>query len=225
MCRSPRTRTSPLPFSPALRRVGVPLLGVALAVIYLAGRLLPELGTDGHRAVRWWGAITLYAVASALCLVRARRVPGDGRAWTLIGLGIASYALGSVSNALSDRPSDDPPAYALVLWLGIYAGIYPAVLMMLRSRLRPFTLSFCLDGILGGLSPAAVAAVLVRHQVDGIATGKVIAGLALPGADLVLFSILLWACAMSGWRLTTWTWLAAAMAMAAVADVVQDVDI
>src|SRR4051794_10442519 len=215
----------PVPPSTAPRRAVVTLVAVALAAIYLTGRLLPALGHDGHRAVRWWGAVALYVAAAGLCLWRARTLEGDRRTWTLIGIGMLAYAVGSVISIVSDRPSDDPPLVAIVLWLSFAVLTYTALLLMLRARLRPFSLSFCLDGILGGLTLAAVAAVLVRHQVDGIATTTLVTGLALPVADLVLLSILLWASAMSGWRGATWLWLAAAMAMAAIGDVTQDLSI
>ncbi|WCB93860.1 hypothetical protein DSM104299_02580 [Baekduia alba] len=202
----------------------MPLIGVALALIYVVGRLLPGIGHDGHLAVRWYGAIALYVAAAALCLLRARAMEEDRRAWTLIGIGIACYALGTTSTIISPRPSDDPPAVAYVFWFAFYATVYPALLGLLRARLRPFTLSFFLDGVLGGLTVSAICAAVVHHDLDGIATGKLIAGLAFPCADLVLLSILLWACALSGWRGDIWRLLAAALALTAIGDVVQDLD-
>jgi diguanylate cyclase (GGDEF)-like protein/PAS domain S-box-containing protein len=210
---------------PALRRAAVPLLGAVLAAAYLAGRTAPFLSRDAHLDVRWWGGFAIYAVATALCLVRARRIVEDRRAWTMLGLGIAVYGLGSLSAHLSGRPIEDPPTYSYFGWLAFYALVYPALLTLLRARLRPFSLSFCLDGVLGGLTVAAVSAALVAHDLHGIAPLKAIAGLSFPCADLVLFSILLWACAMTGWRGGLWLWLSAALGLAGVADIVQDVAI
>ena len=211
--------------SSAFRRAAVPLLGVTLALVYLAGRLLPALDDGAHLAVRWWGGFALYGVAAALCLVRAQTTPADRRAWTLLGAGVAAHGAASVAGYVSDRPLDDPPVVAYVGWLAFYATAYPALLMMLRARLRPFTLSFCLDGVLGGLAVAAVCAAVVHDDATGVGPLKAVAGLTFPCADLVLFSVLLWACAMTGWRAGRLWWLVAAMGVAAVGDVAQDVAI
>src|SRR3954468_22437332 len=99
----------PVPPSTAPRRAVVTLVAVALAAIYLTGRLLPVLGHDGHRAVRWWGAIALYLAAARLCLWRARTVEGDRRRWTRMGVGRLASSRGWVISVVSDRPSDAPP--------------------------------------------------------------------------------------------------------------------
>ena len=208
-----------------LRSAAVPLLAALLIAAYAAGRLLPALGEGGHHAVRWWGAIAIYLVSAALCLARARRVEEDRRAWTLIGFGLVSYALGSMTGVLSSRPPDDPPAISYVCWIAFYLSLYVALLAMLRARLRPFTLSFCLDGVLGGLTVAALCAALVPHDLDGVSAAKAIAGLTFPCSELVLLSLLLWAGAMTGWRGETWRWLAFAMAVGATGDIVQEVSI
>ncbi len=214
-----------VPPTPPQRRPVVPIIAAALALLYVAGRLLPSLGHDGHLAVRWQGAIALYFVAAAMCLVRARRVPKDRLAWALIGVGIACYALGSIANVISSRPSTDPPALAFAGWFGFFIAFYPALVALLRARLRPFSLPFFLDGVLGGIALATVAAALVGDGLHHIATGETIAGLALPVADLVLLSITLWACAMTGWRGPAWRTLALGMAIMAFGDIVQDVEI
>ena len=65
-----------------------------LVAAYLLGRVLPFLGEDAHLAVRWWGAIALYAVAPAACAVRAASTPVDRRAWALLSAGILLTARG-----------------------------------------------------------------------------------------------------------------------------------
>jgi diguanylate cyclase (GGDEF)-like protein/PAS domain S-box-containing protein len=215
----------PVPPTPHPRRPIVPLIAATLALLYVVGRLLPGLGHDGHLAVRWQGAVALYFAAAAMCLLRARRVEKDRLAWTLIGIGIACYALGSIANIISPRPSTDPPPLAFAGWLTFFITFYPALIAMLRKRLRPFALPFLLDGILGGLALATVAAALVAGNLHHIATGELVAGLALPVADLVLLSIILWACAVTGWRGPAWRTLALAMAVMAFGDTVQDIQI
>jgi len=215
-----RERT-PVP-SFSSRHVTVPLLAAALALAYLAGRLLPALGDDGHLAVQWWGGFAIYAAAAALCLSAAGRAPQDRQAWTLVGLGILLFGLGSVATFASSHAGDDPPLPAWIGWLAFYPLAYTALLRMLRSRLRPFTLSLILDGVLGGLTLMTLCAALVRHDLGGQPAAKVVAGLALPCGDLILLSMLLWACAMAGRRGGQWLWLAGAIALTAVAHVLQD---
>ncbi len=204
------------------RHVTVPLLAAALALAYLAGRLLPALGHDGHLAVQWWGSFLIYAAASALCLTAARRTAEDRQAWSLLGLGILLFGLGSVASFASSNAPDDPPLLAWIGWLAFYPLAYAALLAMLRARLRPFTLSLILDGVLGGLTLMTVCAALLRHDLASQPAAKVVAGLALPTGDLILLSMLLWACAMAGRRGGQWLWLAGAMVLAAVAHVAQD---
>src|SRR3954463_2919601 len=109
--------------------------------------------------------------------------------------------------------------------LPFYAAAYPAVLLLLRARLRPFVPAFCLDGLLGGLTLAAGCAVLVPPHLAGASTAKTVAGLAFPCADLVLVAIAMWACAMTGWRGGTFRWLALGLAIAAAGDIVLDLQI
>jgi diguanylate cyclase (GGDEF)-like protein/PAS domain S-box-containing protein len=198
---------------------------VALVAAYVLARLLPGLGDGADEAIRWWGAVALYLAAGAACLARAARVEDDRRPWALIGAGILGYAGGSVAGIVSGRPPVDPPVISYVGWLMFYAAAYAAVLLLLRARLRPFVLSFCLDGVLGGLTLATVCAVAVSPDLAGASTAKLAAGLAFPCADLVLLALVIWACAMTGWRGGVWLWLAGGLAVAAAGDIVLDVQI
>lgn len=203
----------------------VPTVAAALAAAYLAGRFLPGLDHGVRMAFRWYGAIAVYAVAAAIVLVRARVVERDRRAWTMLGAGMVLYALGVTASLVSPRAADDPPALAFVFWIGFYSAFYLALLDLLRARLRPFTLAFCLDGALAGLTLAAICAALVPHDLQHLSPAKEVAGLATPCLQLVLLSLLLWANAMTSWRGATWRWMAAAMALAATAEISTDISV
>ena len=203
-----------------------PLLAALLAAAYLTGRFLPGLDRGAHLAVRWYGAIAIYAVAAAIVLARARLVERDRRAWTILGVGMVLYALGVPASLISPRAADDPPALAFVCWIGFYGALYASLLTLLRSRLRPFTLAFCLDG--------ALARADARR--DLLRAGPPRPPAPQPGqggrrADdacmqLMLLSLLVWASAMTGWRGgETWRWLAAAMVLAAGAEISTDISI
>jgi diguanylate cyclase (GGDEF)-like protein/PAS domain S-box-containing protein len=207
------------------RATAVPAVAALLAAAYLAGRFLPGLDRGVHLAFRWYGAIAVYAVAAAIVLVRARLVERDRRTWTLLGAGMVLYALGVSASLISPRAADDPPALSFVCWIGFYGALYASLLTMLRSRLRPFTLAFCLDGVVAGLALAAICSALVPHDLRHLTPAKEIAGLTMPCLQLVLLSVLLWANAMTGWRGETWRWLAAAMALAAGAEISTDISV
>jgi diguanylate cyclase (GGDEF)-like protein/PAS domain S-box-containing protein len=211
---------------PTLSRRGpVPLIAALLIAVYGVGRFLPALGHDAHLAVRWWGSTSLYLAAAVIVLVRARRIERDRRAWTILGVGMVFYAAATFFSIVSGRPHDNPPAISFVCWIVFYGTLYAALLTMLRSRLRPFTFAFCLDGVLGGITLAAVCAALVEHDLHGVGTLTAIAGLTMPCSQLAVLSILVWASAMTGWRGETWRWLASAMAVMAIAEVVNDVSV
>jgi len=208
------------------RSAVVPAIAALLTVIYLTGRFLPGLDHGVRMAFRWYGAITIYGVSAAIVLVRARVVERDRRIWTILGIGMVLYALGVVASLISPRAADDPPVLSFVCWIAFYAMFYVALLDMLRARLRPFTLAFCLDGALAGLTLAAICSALVPHDLDALSPGKEVAGLATPCMELVLLSLLVWANAMTGWRHGgAWRWLAAGMALAAVAEVSTDISV
>ena len=71
-------------------------------------------------------------------------------AWALLGAGIFAYAAGSAITRLSGGGPSIAPIAAHAGWMGFYVTAYLAILLLLRARLRPFAVSFCLDGLIGG---------------------------------------------------------------------------
>jgi hypothetical protein len=78
----------------------------ALVGACLLGRTLPVLGEDVNLAVRWWGAIALYAVAGVACAARAASTPRDRSAWVLLSAGMLAYGSGTLITVLSDAGVD-----------------------------------------------------------------------------------------------------------------------
>ena len=78
--------------------------------------------------------------------------------------------------------------------MAFYAAAYVAIVLLLRARLRPFTPSLWLDGLIGLLTLGAFSAALVLpRDLQAFGTGEVIAGMVYPCADLVLLALVLWA--------------------------------
>ena len=198
-----------------------------LVVVYVLGRTLPVLGEEARVAVLWWGAIALYAAAGVACALRSASSPRDRGAWALLSAGILAYGSGTLITLLSSAGVVAPPAAAHVGWMGFYVAAYLAIVQLLRTRLRAFTPSLWLDGLIGGLMLGAIAAAFViPGAFDGLATIDVVAGLAYPCADLVLLAIVLRASWMTGWRGgSMWRWLSGAFALAAVGDIALDVQV
>ena len=190
----------------------------ALVAAYLLGRTLPWLSDDVHLAVRYLGAIVLYAVAAALCARRAASTPRDRTAWTLLAAGIFAYGTGTLIAVITRGAW---PVAAHVGWMTFYAAAYAAIVLLLRARLRQFTPSLWLDGLIGLLALGATSAALALPQeLPSVATGTLIAGLVYPCADLVLLALVLWAGSITGWRGgRTWLWLSGAFAVAAAGDI------
>ena len=104
------------------------------------------------------------------------------------------------------------PVLAHAGWMTFYAAACLAIVLMLRTRLRPFTPSLWLDGLIAELTLGALGAALV---LDGLETADVLYSC----ADLALLATVLWACSMTCWRGgRTWWWLSGAFAVAAIGD-------
>ena len=79
--------------------------------------------------------------------------------------------------------------------MAFYAAAYVAIVLLLRARLRPFTPSLWLDGLIGLLTLGAFSAALVLPQGPARRSRRatLIAGIVYPCADLVLLALVLWA--------------------------------
>jgi diguanylate cyclase (GGDEF)-like protein/PAS domain S-box-containing protein len=194
---------------------------------YLLGRTLPVMGEDVHLAVRWWGAIALYAAAGVACAARAASTRRDRGAWMLLSAGILAYGSGTLITVLSHAGVDAAPAAAHAGWMTFYVAAYLAIVLLLRTRLRPFTPSLWLDGLIGGLTLGAIcAAVVFPGSLEEMETADVVTGLVYPCADLVLLALVLWASTMTGWRGgRMWLWLSGAFAVAGAGDIALDVQV
>ncbi len=96
------------------------------------------------------------------------------------------------------------------------------MVLLLRSRLRPFRAALWLDGLLSGLTLVAVAAALVVGAVVESSGGDLrtlVFALVYPVADGALICLAVVAFALTGWRPgRMWTLLGASLVVIAVAD-------
>jgi diguanylate cyclase len=202
------------------------LAGAALLVAVIALLLVDEvvsLGALGTAAHRW--AVSLCAViATAATIVRVVTVERERRAWTPLAAGLALYTVGSLlwATLWSGDPDAPIPAPSDIFWLGFYPATYATFTMLLRRSFVRAPASMWLDGLVAGLTFAAVGIALIYQPVFHSAVRSefgVGVQTAYPLGDLAFIVLVISVVAMSGWRPGA-RWLVVGSAMLAwfVAD-------
>jgi len=162
---------------------------------------LTGVGSDNLFA-RW--VFVAAAIAAALvCMRHARRAP---LVWGVLGAGLLAHAAGDI--IYSAQPNLDAvpvPSISDPLWLAIYPCAYLALMALTRQRVGRLLWTTRIDGLIGGLTAAAVLACLTVPSAAAGAHGAPIAEqittLAYPLGDLALLGAIVIALAGGGWRL------------------------
>lgn len=201
------------------------LLGGLLAVY--AAIVLGELGSASLQdAVGRWAYDAVVLGAALVVLWRAAVVEAERRAWLALGAGLLLWALGQAYYSVFLYYADPAPfpSPADALFLAFYPAGFVGLVLLLRARVPQLEPLAWVDGLIGGLAVAGVAAALVFPPVLE-ALGQdpfgVAVSLAYPCADLVLLGLLGGAFAASKWRAGgTLLLIALALLLFAAADVV-----
>src|SRR3954464_3581514 len=108
-----------------------------------------------------------YSVAPVLCFLRARRTNNARTSWYILAGALALYGGGNVYWTVLIRPLDPEPfpSVADALWLSFYPLAFIALILMLRQHTEKFSISLWLDGIVGGLATASIAAAAILKPV------------------------------------------------------------
>ena len=193
---------------------------IVLYLAFLAG--LPVGAADGFFE-RW--LVSAIEVGAALaCVCRVVLVREERRIWALVALSVSLWALGDAywRIALWDLEVAPVPSLADVGWIAFYPLAYAAIVLLVRARVESVRATLWVDGVIGGLAVASIAAAIVFDAVLGTVGGKpavVATGLAYPIGDMVLIALVLGGLHMSRGRLDrTWLWLGAGFALFAVSD-------
>jgi len=208
------------------RRMPLVVLGLLTTgvAVHAAHALLGphDAATDAVFANWFYLALELGAVA--LCGVRAIAEPRERWAWAALATGMGLWAAGDLAWAVwLDGLSDPPfPSIADGLYFASYAGLYVGIVLLLRARVRPWSPQRWVDGLIGGLTTAAIASALifpaVLHATEGSAAAVAVT-LAYPLLDLLLLCFVVVAMALNRWRRDrTWLLLGAGLICMAVAD-------
>ncbi|HEX6153511.1 MAG TPA: HD domain-containing phosphohydrolase [Solirubrobacterales bacterium] len=210
------------------RRTAYGSLGLLTALlVFYAAVTLWTLGSASLQdaAGRWvYDAVVLGA--ALIVLWRAATAKAERGAWLALGLGLSFWALGQTYySAVLYYASPAPfPSPSDALFLAFYPASFVALVLLLRARVPQLEPLAWVDGLIGALAVAGVAAALIFPPVLEALGGEtlgVAVSLAYPAADLVLLGLLSGAFAVSGWRgQGTWLLIGAALLLFAVSDVV-----
>lgn len=204
------------------------MLGVLAALLaFYAVVVVGELPGEGLQdAVGRWVYDAVVLGAAAIVLWRAARMPAERRAWLALGIGLLLWALGQTyySVVLYYAEPAPFPSPADALFLAFYPASFVALALLLRARVARLDPLAWVDGLIGALAVAAVAAALIFPPVLEALGGSplgVAVSLAYPCMDLVLLGLLSGAFVLSNWRAGgTWLPIAAALLLFAACDVV-----
>jgi diguanylate cyclase (GGDEF)-like protein len=174
---------------------------------------------------RWvYDAVVLGA--ALLVLARAALVPAERGAWLALGAGLLLWALGQTYYSVvlyyaSPAPFPSPADFG---FLAFYPATYVALVLLLRARVAHLERLAWVDGLIGALAVAGVAAALIFPPVLEALEGSVLGvavSLAYPCFDLVLLGLLSGAFAASRWRTHgSWLLIAGALMLFGACDVV-----
>jgi two-component system cell cycle response regulator len=210
------------------RKSGVAALGLltALLAFYAAVTIWTLGGPTLQDAVGRWVYDAVVLGAALLVLVRAARVPTERGAWLALGAGMLIWALGQTyySVVLYYASPAPFPSPADIAFLAFYPASYLALVLLLRARVAHLDQLAWVDGLIGALAVAGVAAALIFPPVLEALGGDplgVAVSLAYPCFDLVLLGLLSGAFAASKWRTHgSWLLIAGALLLFGASDVV-----
>jgi two-component system, cell cycle response regulator len=210
-----RTRSSNLLLAFLLGGLGVLVLHMT---VQLGGHGADGFIDDGVYDVLMFGAA--FAVIARGIALKPQRA-----AWLAMGAGLLCWSLGELYFALFVEGSGaaaDSVSPADGLYLAMYPCLYVAIMLLLRTHLRELRASVWLDGLIGGLAAATLAAAVVLPPIVDHTHGSVASvavSLAYPIGDLLLLIFTIGALGITGWRPgRVWLLIAASMLLNTIAD-------
>jgi signal transduction histidine kinase len=184
-------------------------LMLALGAVY-AVTLVPGIRpAPGYQAaLDWWLNMTVDGLVILVLALRVLVDRTDRVAWLIMTMGLVAAFAGSTTyyayyQHLDPIPS---PSWADAGWLLFYALLAIGLVLRLRTRARSMPFSLSLDGLIAGLTAAALAETYVEGAavpfgVDSVAPLTA----AYPIADLLLLALAVAALAMLGVG-AGWSW-------------------
>jgi diguanylate cyclase (GGDEF)-like protein len=198
-----------------------------LLCAYAAVILVPLGGASVQDAFGRWVYNAIVLGATAAVLARSILIESERAAWLTLGLGMLAWALGQAyySVVLYYAWPAPFPSPSDALFLAFYPASYLALVLLRRARAGQVEPLAWVDGLIGALAIASLAAALVFPPVLDALGGSglgVAVSLAYPCADLALLGLVAGAMVVGGWQRARGAWLliAAALLLFGAADVV-----
>jgi diguanylate cyclase (GGDEF)-like protein len=172
-----------------------------------------------------WGVNGFEIVAGVLCCWRAWTMRRGRAVPLLLGAGLLCWAAGDI--VLTVHPlaevSPPPPSLADAFYVAFYPLTYGALMLLLRSHVKRFSLASWLDGGVAGLGAAAICAAFAFKAVVNQTGGSVAAvtlNLGYPVGDVLLLGLVVGGAAIvPGRRKLPWLLLATGYALNTVGDI------
>jgi signal transduction histidine kinase len=184
-------------------------LALVLGSVY-AVTLVPGVRpTPGYQpAVDWWLNMTVDALVILVLALRSLVDRRDRAAWLFMTAGLVTAFAASSAYFAYYRHLDPVPSPSLADagWLLFYVLLAVGLVLRLRSRARSMPFSLRLDGLIAGLTAAALAETYVGGAGVPFGGGGVATlTTAYPLVDLLLLALAVATLAMLG-RSAGWSW-------------------
>ena len=196
------------------------LCAALYAVLLVGGGELAGLSLDPDS---WWPIGVLATGAGLACLARAALLPGERLVWSVLGIGMLSWAGGFlVWAALYEAESAPPyPSLSDALWIPFFPLLLGALAVLMRAERPHISKTAWLDALIPACAVSAVASQLL---VPPVATGgkplaEQVTLLIYPAFDIILVVVTVLVLALRRWELDVrWGLLALAVLGSALGD-------
>lgn len=209
------------------RSVRIGLLLGALIIVLWTLRAATGWGSDAVDRVFTVEVFqALYVPSILVCATRAVRVRDERSAWALLSLALIANAGGFAAYSLfvEDLASPPSPSIAGASWLACYPLAFGGLIMLVRRRVGSADRALVLDGLIGALALAAVAAAALLAPIvkaTGGSGAAVATNLAYPLGDLHMAALVVTVFIFTRWRPgPAWLLLGLGFLVAAVGDCV-----
>lgn len=180
------------------------LLVIGVLVVWHAFLVTAGVGNAiGSPGWTPWLAGAVWLGATLVCLIRARTVAEDRAGWWALTAATGCAAVAMFAHAIAYGPGDKTTWLTVTdaSWLAFYPLACAAIVVMMRQRVREFTVSNWVDSLVSGLAAAAVVAAVTWESPVGGKSGLVsLENVASPAADLVLVVVVVGFLSVTGWR-------------------------
>jgi two-component system cell cycle response regulator len=196
----------------------------ALVLLYTAQLTFHPIPASAGELVAKWCPLVIFPLAAVVCGLNACARRRERAAWMLIGLGLLLWGFGIAYFTIFqwDLTVVPTPSPADAFWLAVYLPWYAGLIMLFRARMGKIDWRLAMDGVIGALGMAAIAAAVVFDAVLHSAEGSpvaVLTNLTYPVCDMLLLSLVVGVIVVGGRRIAaTFGWIGAGLCLFAVAD-------